>query len=119
MKSSLQLTLRVAVGALAVSGALSAEIDPERYLGHVKYLASPELKGRGSGTPGLEKAAEYVARQFKSLRLQPVFGNSYFQPFPVTTDAQPGPKNSFMYVAGFREKDAQDRSGLPSLHLLR
>ncbi|HWR50179.1 MAG TPA: M20/M25/M40 family metallo-hydrolase [Bryobacteraceae bacterium] len=104
MKSSLQLTLRVAAGVLAVSGALSAEIDPERYLGHVKYLASPELKGRGSGTPGLEKAAEYVARQFKSLRLQPVFGNSYFQPFPVTTDAHPGPKNSLIYLAGSEKK---------------
>ncbi len=90
MRRSKKVTLRVIVGALAVSGALWAEIDPERYLGHVKYLASPELKGRGSGTPGLEKAASYIARQFKSLRLQPVFGNSYFQPFPVTTDAKPG-----------------------------
>jgi hypothetical protein len=106
MKRSKQLTLRVVAGALAVSGALWADgdIDPERYLGHVKYLASPELKGRGSGAPGLEKAAEYIARQFKSLRLQPVFGGSYFQPFPVTTDARPGPKNSLTYIAGSEKK---------------
>ena len=36
---------------LAVAGLLgAAEIDPGRYLEHVKYLASPELGGRGAGT---------------------------------------------------------------------
>ncbi|MEK7406744.1 MAG: M20/M25/M40 family metallo-hydrolase [Acidobacteriota bacterium] len=86
---------------LAVVGLLgAAEIDPNRYLEHVKYLASPELAGRGAGTEGLEKAAAYIARQFRSLKLQPLEGADYLQPFPVTTNAHPGPGNRFEYAAG-------------------
>ena len=66
----------------------AAEIDPQRYLDHIKFLASEEMKGRGSGTPELEKAAEYIARQFKAIGLQPVDGQSYFQPFEVATNAR-------------------------------
>jgi hypothetical protein len=34
----------------------AGEIDPQAYLKHVQYLASPELKGRATGSPELEKA---------------------------------------------------------------
>src|SRR5665213_880057 len=56
----------------------ASEIKPETYLAHIKYLASPELKGRRTGTPELEKAAAYIARQFHSAGLKPV-GASYMQ----------------------------------------
>jgi hypothetical protein len=88
-------TAAVAVCAVA---ARTVEIDADRYLGHVKFLASPELADRGTGTPGLEKAAEYIERQFKSYGLKPVNGSGYFQPFPVTTDARLGPKNDLASV---------------------
>jgi len=47
---------------------------------HLSYLASDELKGRGVGTPEYDKAANYVANQFKENGLAP-FGDSgtYFQ----------------------------------------
>jgi hypothetical protein len=64
----------------------------EAYLSHIKFLASDKLKGRGTGTPELEQAADYIARQFKDAGLQPVAG-SYFQRFPVTTEAKLGGKN--------------------------
>lgn len=41
---------------------------------HVEYLASDELQGRLTGTPGQRKAAEYIAKQFESLGLEP-FGD--------------------------------------------
>jgi hypothetical protein len=48
---------------------------------HLTYLASDELEGRGTGTPGQWKAAEYIANHFKSLGLKPIGPNgSYFQP---------------------------------------
>ncbi len=75
----------------------AAQANPERYLNDVKYLASPELKGRGTGTPGLEKAADYVAAQLRGLKLQPVFTAQFAQAFPVTTNARPGPENRFAY----------------------
>jgi hypothetical protein len=52
-----------------------AEIPPvfsrERLLEHVQYLASAELGGRGLGTPGLEKAADYIAARFEAVGLTP------------------------------------------------
>lgn len=84
--------------ALLFTGPLSAaEISPQQYLSHIKYLASPEMRGRGDGTPQLEKASQYIEKQFRAFRLAPV-GGSYLQEFPVTTNARIGPKNSFEFV---------------------
>ena len=35
---------------------------------HIKYLASEELAGRGTGTDGNKKAAEYIVSQFQKNR---------------------------------------------------
>jgi hypothetical protein len=43
-----------------------SELSAERYLQHVSFLASDQLKGRGNGSPELERAAEYIAAQFRS-----------------------------------------------------
>jgi len=59
---------------------------------HVTYLASPELQGRGLGTPGLELAAKYVADMFRKYGLAPGGdGGSFFQRFtvPKAADGQP------------------------------
>jgi Zn-dependent M28 family amino/carboxypeptidase len=63
----------------AAALALTAAGPADQWFAHVKFLASDELQGRGSGTPGHRKAAEYVADQFKAAGLRPLFGNSYFQ----------------------------------------
>jgi hypothetical protein len=45
----------------------------------VSYLASDELEGRATPSPGLDKAAEYIAAQFKGIGLEPAGGDGYFQ----------------------------------------
>jgi aminopeptidase YwaD len=65
-----------------------ADINPDLYLGHVRYLSSPELKGRATGSPELEKAARYIAGQFKSFGLRPEE-----LAFPVRLGAHLGTKN--------------------------
>ena len=75
----------------------AADINPQAYLEHVKYLASPELKGRATGSPELETAAAYIAGQFKSFGLEPVDGRSYLQAFPAELGARLGPANAFAY----------------------
>jgi len=48
-----------------------AEIfNVERALADIEYLASPELKGRCTGTPELDLAAGYIAQQFERAGLQ-------------------------------------------------
>ena len=49
----------------------------------VIYLASDELEGRGPATKGIEKAADYIAGEFKKAGLKPGgVDGTYFQPFP-------------------------------------
>ncbi len=85
--------------AAAAWGA-TASIDPNRFLDDVKFLASPNMKGRGTGSPELEKAAAFIAGKFRSFGLQPIDGKSYYQAFAVTTNAKLGPANTFAYQAG-------------------
>jgi hypothetical protein len=60
-----------ALGAGAVAKAAPPPIQPEPLLNHIRFLASDELQGRGNGSEGLERAAEYIAAQFKGAGLRP------------------------------------------------
>lgn len=81
---------------LLVSAYGQADSDAvERYMDHVRFLAAPEMRGRGAGMPELDKAADYIAERFQRAGLAPAGeGASYFQPFEVTTDASMGDANS-------------------------
>lgn len=58
---------------------------------HVTWLASDALEGRGTGTPALDLAAEYIAREFQRYGLKPAGENgTYFQTFDVITGAETG-----------------------------
>jgi len=82
----------------AAALAATATIDPAAYLNDVKYLASPELRGRLTGSPELEKAAHFIAGKFREFGIKPADGKNYFQPFSVTTDAQLGKANRFRFT---------------------
>ena len=74
-----------------------AELAPvfseQKMLAHVQYLASEELQGRGLGSAGLEKAAEYIAGELQKAGLkQGGDENSYFQTWQEVT----GEKNELM-----------------------
>jgi hypothetical protein len=51
----------------------------------VRDLASPEMEGRGVGTRGLERAADYIRERFSALGLRPAGDEGdYFQRLEVT-----------------------------------
>ncbi len=54
-------------------------ITAEQLRQHLTILASDDFEGREAGTPGNDKAAEYLADQFQSFGLPPVVDGSYFQ----------------------------------------
>ncbi len=62
---------------------------------HVRFLASPEMRGRGAGMPELDSAAQYIAARFRAAGLQPAGEDGGFlQPFELTTDADMGEGNA-------------------------
>jgi Zn-dependent M28 family amino/carboxypeptidase len=82
--------------ALAISAPLTAyaaapaplPAETARLLGHISadtmrthltYLASDELGGRGTPSPGLDLAATYIAAQFRRAGLEPLGDDGYFQ----------------------------------------
>jgi hypothetical protein len=65
------------------SGNPAYQISATDLESHVTFLASPLLKGRENGEPGLEIAAQYLASQAKLLGLRSANGKSYFQPYSV------------------------------------
>jgi Zn-dependent M28 family amino/carboxypeptidase len=51
---------------------------------HITFLADDLLEGRGTGTPGYDIAANYVAAQFQQLGLRPGgLSNTWFQSVPL------------------------------------
>ncbi|MEO5563629.1 MAG: M28 family peptidase [Chitinophagaceae bacterium] len=53
---------------------------------HLYTVASKEMQGRETATPGQKKAAAYIEDYFKSLGLQPGNKGSYQMSFPVYQD---------------------------------
>lgn len=47
------------------------------------FLSSDELMGRAVHTPGIDKAADFIAEEFRKAGLEPVSGDSYFQEFTM------------------------------------
>ena len=74
-----------AVSLFAAANATDWDSAGERWWAHVAFLASDDLAGRNVGSPGYEKAAQYVARQFHQAGLKPAGARfSYRQPVPFT-----------------------------------
>ena len=63
----------------------------DRLQATVKYLSSDELEGRGVGTDGLEKAAEYIAQKFSDYGLRTdIVNGTPFQPFTLAAESKLG-----------------------------
>ncbi len=75
---ALVATLTIATNLTALGDAPMPEIG--RFKAHVATLASREFAGRRG--PGAARAAAYVARELKSLGLEPLFDGRFVQEIP-------------------------------------
>src|SRR2546430_683035 len=80
------LTLLV-VGSIFASVAeaqdLTSKFDANKMLARVKRLSADDFEGRGPGTAGGRRAAQYLADQMKSIGVKPANRGSYFQNVPL------------------------------------
>ena len=91
--------LALAVVAIAAASPLAAQACPDAAaitrgvrapLAHVRYLADDALAGRLAGTPAERCAGEYIAAQFRRLRLAPAGDSAtYFQSLPLVSAINP------------------------------
>jgi hypothetical protein len=106
-KAVRKLSLVVAALVLLANASQSSvgTADPQRYLNDIKALTDPSMEGRGAGTKGIDKAAHYLEKRYKSLGLKPAGTHSYFQPFTVITGAKLKSNNHFAVETGAGKKD--------------
>jgi hypothetical protein len=111
--SAVVLTIALTFSALAQQAKLAVQETPDAALlkKHVTYLASDELEGRRPGTPGGDKAAEYIAEQFHQLKLgcptpdlkcksSGAASAAYRQEFPFIAAVELGKTNTLGFTQG-------------------
>ncbi len=78
---------RLLIAGLVVSALFfpmdAAALDGKRMMDVIETLASDDYEGRGIGTTGLSKAANYIAARFEAAGLKPGGEFGYFQTFSV------------------------------------
>ncbi len=80
--------IAIALVLFSVSFSFAQKIKSESLKKHISYLASDELKGRGTSSPEEILAANYIAKQFKSIGLTN-FNNSYLKSFVYKHNPNP------------------------------
>lgn len=71
------ICISLAVGSVAQN--FESKIDPVKLRERVKRLSADDFEGRGPGTPGSIRAAEYIVGQMKAAKIKPGNGKSYYQ----------------------------------------
>jgi hypothetical protein len=71
----------LALPLLALAAPAAAQQDAgARWWSHVQAIANDGMEGRGTGTPGYDRAADYVIGQLKALGLKPAGVDGFKQP---------------------------------------
>jgi len=93
MRRTRNLSIRLAALALALLPAAARADELEaRLRSSVEFLAAPDMEGRGPGTKGIDRAADWIAERFRETGLETrSVGDGPFQPFAMTLEAKLGP----------------------------
>lgn len=98
-------------------GVSSFFIDSTLVKKHLYTLASDEMEGRETGTPGIEKAAKYIENEFKNIGLTTFEGlNSYRQTFTFTNSESEKEITSANIIGVLEGKSKKDEYVIISAH---
>ena len=84
----------MAAGVSRAADAENAASSEKRLADALRFLSDDELEGRGVGTAGIDKAADYIAEQFTALGLDTKrYNGSPFQTFKMNVGVSLGEGN--------------------------
>ena len=99
------VSLLTAAGAgLVVAQSANLASEGKAWWAHVQFLADDKLEGRNVGTPGFDKAVEYVEGQFKAIGLKPAGTNGYRQPVKLDSRVLVPEQTSLVLVRDGKEQ---------------
>ncbi|WP_211316316.1 M20/M25/M40 family metallo-hydrolase [Niabella yanshanensis] len=87
MTFKMPLTLLTGL-AITSATAFAQQIKVADVTQTINVLASDEMKGRAVYSPEIDKAADFIASEFKKAGPQPLAGNSYLQSFVMVSATQ-------------------------------
>ncbi|MFN5712703.1 MAG: M20/M25/M40 family metallo-hydrolase [Bacteroidota bacterium] len=108
--------ITAALFSVAAQSIYAQSIEKDKIKSHITYLASDELKGRGTGTAEELKAAEYIAQQFAAVKIKPMGEKGgYLQSHQFNEPANPhatgtdtaGKKRNLVNVIGYLDNGAK------------
>jgi hypothetical protein len=105
------------LGLLMLAGAPAGaarnnEASESRLKRDITFLASDECEGRGPGTKGIDKAADYIAAEFKKAGLKPGGpGGSWFQPFTINLGASRMNEPAVLHLRGPQGQEIELQPG--------
>lgn len=90
----------VAACGLALAAADGPAISADNLRSHLQFLSADDMRGRGNGSAELERAADYIAKQFEAAGLRPGGVDGWFQPFELVAGLTVGEGNRLSITAG-------------------
>jgi hypothetical protein len=102
--------------SLSITLTAQTAVSSETVQKNIQFLASDKLQGRGTGSKGEQKAAKFIAKQFRKIGLKPLENNenSYLMPFsfkkptnPHETDDPNTPAIASQNVVGYLDNAAE------------
>lgn len=116
------LLLSIISARVSAQSKIDDIINPSAVEGIEKVLSADAMRGRGTFTPDIDRAADYINDQFKAAGLKTLDGSkSYLQPFimvrttPVSltgiVDGQELPAGHFLAVSSATELSVDEKSG--------
>lgn len=94
--------MRTIIGMLTVLALLSCKKEAVVAVSmqeDVAFLASDSLQGRATGTTYEQQAADYLAKRYKDMGLEPKGDTDYFQRFSFTPSNDPHQETTFDSIA--------------------
>jgi Zn-dependent M28 family amino/carboxypeptidase len=85
-KTALWLAIFAAAVSLSSCRGSRNRVEPvtaDEIMRHIRYLSGDQLEGRAVGSRGIDLAARYQEEYFRTFGLEPAFGPSYRQTFPL------------------------------------
>lgn len=105
-----QSLVLICVGVIALAAATVTAQSPDfaaegkAWWAHVQFLADDKLEGRNVGTPGYEKAVDYVESQFKAIGLKPAGTSGFRQPVKFDSRQLAAGKSQLTLVRNGKEE---------------
>jgi len=107
-------TLLLALLLTGVAAAPPPRLGPADLQAHVVALTAPEMEGRGSGTPGGDRAARYLVDMLTRAGLRPGGdGGTFLQEFPVAVIPSLGPGSALQSTGPAARMLVAGRDWLP------